>query len=101
MPRYIQLIIMLFATICVNAKTGVDSLGVRYRGEVVSYGGGGNFLPYYLASNNNGVATQPYGGYMRLSAFKAMDNAGRFSWDAGADIIAGVASGVAYDRYSP
>lgn len=90
----------MLAVTCVRAYAGADSLMVHYSGEVVSYGSGGSFLPYYLVSNNNGVATQPYGGYMRLSAFKHVDKSARFSWEAGADIIAGYASSVDYERYS-
>lgn len=67
--------------------------------ETTVNAGSGDFAPYYIGSNVHGTVNGPLGAYERASIDKAIDKSQRFSWGFGADLIAGGAKGVAYERY--
>ena len=79
------------------AEPGAD--GVRYAFTLAANAGGGDFAPYYIASNRHGVVTQPNGATLRLAAWRPLEPEKRFSWSVGADFLAGVASPTDYQRY--
>lgn len=74
---------------------------VHYRAEVTGNAGNGSFAPYYMASNNFGILTQPYSALARVSAWRGMEMDKRFSYGFGVDALAGYASSSPYLRYVP
>lgn len=65
-----SLSIILLLTAFLSAKA---SYPVEYRGEVIANAGSGDFAPYYIASNNFGILTQPYSVLARASARRGME----------------------------
>ena len=76
------------------------SYPVDYRGEIIANAGTGDFAPYYIASNNFGIMTQPYSALARASVWRGMEMDRRFSYGFGIDALAGYASSDAYLRYN-
>lgn len=93
-----SLSIILLLTAFLSAKA---SYPVEYRGEVIANAGSGDFAPYYIASNNFGILTQPYSVLARASARCGMEMEKRFSYGFGIDALAGYASSTAYLHYIP
>lgn len=79
-------IALLFAA--VNAARA--SYPVDYRGEIIANAGTGDFAPYYIASNNFGIMTQPYSALARASVWRGMEMDRRFSYGFGIDALAGI-----------
>lgn len=91
---------LLLAVTAVGSAVAED-VAVDCSAELTANAGSGDFAPYYIMSNRHGVLTQPDGAMLRLSAVKPMDTARRFSWSAGVDFMAGVASRTGYECYNP
>ncbi|MCM1369192.1 MAG: capsule assembly Wzi family protein [Candidatus Amulumruptor caecigallinarius] len=67
---------------------------IRYKAEIGAAFGGGDHNPFWLVSDKYGFSSiRKNNGYLRLSAFKDMNEDKKFDWGAGIDM------GVAY-RYS-
>lgn len=95
--RLTLLLTLLITTVAsVKAQHPID-----YRGEIIANAGSGNFAPYYIASNNFGIMTQPYSTLARAAAWKEMNTDARFSYGFGVDALAGYSSSTPYLRYLP
>lgn len=67
---------------------------IKYKAEIGTAVGGGDHNPFWLANNKQGFSSVEKNNlWLRLSAFKELDDSKRFSWGAGVDM------GVAY-RFS-
>lgn len=97
------MIIRLLLSFCLLSAAAVQAVAtcpVNYKGEIIANAGSGNFAPYYIASNNYGILTQPRSTLARGAAWKEMETGERFSYGFGIDIIGGYASSTPYLRYS-
>lgn len=61
----------------------------------------GDFAPYYVMSNRNGLTTQADGLQARAFIYRPLYRDTRFSYAFGADIVGGWTKGTEYARYSP
>ena len=93
-------ILLSFCLLSAAAVQAVATCPVNYKGEIIANAGSGNFAPYYIASNNYGILTQPRSTLARAAAWKEMETGERFSYGFGIDIIGGYASSTPYLRYS-
>lgn len=59
-----------------------------------------NFLPYYLASLNHGIATQALNVLARASVWRDMNPFSRWGFSCGADIIGGYATPISYLQWT-
>ncbi len=73
---------------------------VDYAAEVVGWGSTGDFAPYFIGSLNNGRTTRDMGAMLDLRGIVAMDTTRRWSWGAGAEVIAGYQGAADYARYT-
>lgn len=60
----------------------------------------GNFAPYYVVSNRNGLTTQADGLQARAFIYRPLYRESRFSYGFGADVAGGWTKGTDYARYS-
>lgn len=81
--------------IMANAEETVD-----YQAEAIFTAGSGDFAPYYIASNRQGVLTQSDNALLRLEATRSMDLSKRFSYGYGAELLSGYSDKVAYQQYN-
>lgn len=95
------LLLCLGTGVLANAQTAPapDTTGIHYAASLAANAGGGDFAPYYIASNRHGVVTQPVGTQLRLAAWKPLERDKRFSWSIGVDFLAGITSYTDYQRY--
>lgn len=91
MKQAIAYIVAAFACFMAAAQVTVD-----YSAGVIVNAGSGEFAPYYIASNNDGIITQSGSGLLRAGAFIRMDSTARFSFGAGVDLLGGIASKTEY-----
>lgn len=77
----------------------LSQTSVDYRGEIWLNAGSGDFAPYGIMSNRYGVTTQPSSIMVRGALKHEWDTTARWSWTAGADIIAQASSATDYARY--
>ncbi len=61
--------------------------------------GSGDFAPYYISSLKHGRFSSSKNLQAEISVSRAMNKGDRFSYGYSADVIAGYASGVGYERY--
>lgn len=61
----------------------------------------GDFAPYYVMSNRNGLTTQADGVQARAFIYRPLYRENRFSYGFGADVVGGWTKGTEYARYSP
>ena len=69
------LLLCLGTGVLANAQTAPapDTTGIHYAASLAANAGGGDFAPYYIASNRHGVVTQPVGTQLRLAAWKPLE----------------------------
>lgn len=87
--------VALLMTPLANAEYAID-----WRAEAMVNAGGGDFAPYYMASNNHGIITQSKNALLRASIGRPWELDKRFSYGFSADIVGGYGSDVDYLRYS-
>lgn len=64
---------------------------IRYRGEMVATLSKGAHTPFWLVSDQYGLSSiERNNGYIRAGLFHDMNSVKRFSWGAGADIVAAI-----------
>lgn len=73
---------------------------IPWRAETSVNAGGGDFAPYFIASNSGGVYTQPAGIYERVSLRRELSTSGRFTYGFGAEAGFSFTESTGYDRYS-
>lgn len=78
----------------------VAAYPVNYEASVWGNAGSGDFAPYYIASNNHGMLTQPGNALLRLGAWRDMDMSRRFSYGYGVSFVTGYGSKTGYERYN-
>lgn len=62
-----------------------DSL--RYEAELRATASAGQYTPFWMVNNLHGLGSpEKNNGFLRLAAFKDVDNNRKFSWGAGADV---------------
>lgn len=70
------------------AKIRHDS--IRWDASVLQTVSTGSHTPFWMVSNRQGLGNvKKQFGYVRVGAFRDMDTTRRFTWGAGADIVAG------------
>lgn len=77
------------------------SYGLEAKAEGIFTAGGGDFAPYYMASNNHGIVTQSKNALLRLSVDRKPDIRRRFSYGFGVDFLTGYSSSTDYLRFAP
>ncbi len=78
---------ILASTSAVKAE-GLDS--IRYFGEVRATFSGGEYTPFWLMNNLQGLGSpEKNNGYVMVAAFKDIKRAEKFSWGAGIDLVGG------------
>ena len=88
------------------ASLAVASLHVRaeytvnYEVSLTGGSGSGDFAPYYISALRGGRISGATDIQAEASAWRPLDREARFSYGFGADIVAGYASSVEYERYS-
>ena len=99
MPLYLKkaLSVLLFTAISLAAAAEYP---LDYEVEFSANAGSGNFAPYYIASNDYGRISQPYGARLEASLWRKMDMSKRFSYGFGVDLIGGWDSKTDYWRWS-
>lgn len=95
MKRIIAAILLLSAT-CVFAAERIS-----YQASVSANGATGGFAPYMLGSWNSGRVYVGKGIWHDGLLHRDLDLSRRFSWAYGAEYIAGIGTGVSYERWRP
>ncbi|MCM1111367.1 MAG: capsule assembly Wzi family protein [Clostridium sp.] len=86
--------------LCAPAARGGDPEAVTYGAALINTMGKGDFAPYYLTANRHGLVTQSANVLLDLGAVKPLDLGRRFSWEAGAEFVAGWDEPTNYLRYN-
>lgn len=97
LSKYIPL---LLAPLSILPATAED-FAVDYSAEAIGAAGSGEFSPYYIMSNRNGILTQSKDALLDLNISHKWDESKRFSFGFGAEAIGGYASSTDYLRYNP
>ncbi len=74
---------------------------VHYEATVSANGSTGDFAPYFISALDGGKHVRANGVMLDLTATRSLDTSKRFSWGAGAEIIAGAFSANDYRRWYP
>lgn len=95
---------LLFGAICGAAlATALPASGleppVRYDATVWVNGSTGDFAPYFIGALNGGKTVRSGSAALDVKAVRTFDMNKRFSWGAGAEIVAGAFSGNDYRRW--
>lgn len=73
-----------------------DDFELRYDAEANIISGGGDFSPFWLSANRQGlVSLSPNNGYLRMGIHKDMEVRNRFSYGFGVDLVG------AYEQSAP
>lgn len=106
--NHIAAVALLTTTLCSPLSTTgrqpadtAREFSMNAKAEGIFAAGGGEFAPYYIASNNHGILTQSKDALLRLSLDKKTDETRRFSYGFGVDFLTGYTSSADYLRYSP
>lgn len=85
MKRIILLVTMMLVVIfTVSAK----DFNLSYKAEANVISGGGDYTPFWLMNNTNGVVSdQNNSGYLRLGLFKEMAEDKKFSYSFGLEVV--------------
>jgi len=83
------------------AAASADStrFALHYKAETMVNISSGDFAPYYMASNNAGVLTQPVTVMERAQLYRPIDTNERFSYSFGVDAVADWSKATDYERY--
>lgn len=100
--RFTILFTLILITLCraYGQTRSADANAIYYQADICVNAGSGNFAPYYIASNQNGTITQADGIQLRMQAHRPIERNKRFSWGAGADMIACASNTTEYMHYS-
>jgi len=74
---------------------------VRYGATVAAGASTGDFAPYFIGALSGGRHVSAGRVMLDLSASRDLDTARRFSWGAGAEVVAGAFSAGSYRRWYP
>lgn len=72
---------------------------VDYSARAIVAAGGGDFAPYYIMSNRNGILTQSKDALLDLKLSHDWDGSRRFSYGFGVEVIGGYSSSTDYMRF--
>lgn len=90
---------LLFLVLLAGHITMKADYPINYEASFITNAGGGNFAPYYTASNIHGILTQPYSALVRGLAYRPLSTSTRFSYGFGIDLIGGWTSKTRYSFY--
>lgn len=82
-----------------SSSAAMAEVPVNYEAEVIANAGSGNFAPYYIASNRNGILTQTNDALLDLSAYKPLELDRRFSYSFGVEALTGYSSKTEYIKF--
>ena len=74
---------------------------IYYKASAIGSISSGDFAPYYISSLNNGIMPHGDNALLRVSAWKPISTATRFSWGFGVDVLSGYSSTVDYLEGNP
>nr|MDE5941751.1 capsule assembly Wzi family protein [Muribaculaceae bacterium] len=94
-----KLCVLMIAAVSVTPSQLKAEYRIDYSAEAIMTAGGGDFAPYYVASNNHGVVTQSGNALIRAALNRSMELDKRFSYGFGVDLVGGYGSDVDYLRY--
>lgn len=72
---------------------------VEYSAAVTGYGSTGDFSPYFISALDAGRHVRASGADVDLLAVRQIDRSRRFSWGAGAEVVAGYSTANDYRRW--
>lgn len=90
---------LLLATLSIPAARA-DDFGLEYQTSLTLAQSGGNFAPYYMASNRHGTLTQATDVQLRQAFWHPLDTARRWSYAFAVDALGGYSSAVDYQRFN-
>lgn len=93
-------ILCLWAALIAGVGMASAEVEVDWEGGVTANFGKGDLAPYYINANRGGTVTQQYSGLMNMGMKHQMDTTERFSYGFGAELWAGAASALGYDKYN-
>lgn len=89
----------LAATFACCGVVASAQLDVNYRAALTVNGGNGDFAPYYIASNRQGVLSQAASGLFEIGLWKDLPTDKRFTYGFGVELWSGASSSVDYMRF--
>ena len=93
---FVFIFFFLLACIFPELYAQNDDFELRYDAEANMISGGGDFSPFWLSANRQGmVSLSPNNGYLRVGIHKDMDVKNRFSYGFGVDLVG------AYEQRAP
>lgn len=87
------------AALAAAAPSAGAQSAAGYTVSAIGNGSTGDFAPYFIGSLNGGRVVRKGSVLIDVRMSVAIDSARRFSWGAGAEIIAGYSSENTYDRW--
>lgn len=107
MNRFRLLLLSMASSMAMLAQSvSTDSIGIRRSDFQIDYSAevtaavGGDFAPYYIASNRHGVLSQGSDLLLRATVGHQLDLSRRLSFGFGVDLVGGYASSTDYLRFS-
>ncbi len=92
--RYATVILLTIASTTVRADYEIP-----WKAATHVNAGGGNFAPYFIASNSGGIFTQPAGIYQTAQINRKLSTKNRFEYGFGTQVGASFTQSTDYDRY--
>ena len=83
-----RIILLVTMTLVVIFTASAKDFNLSYKAEANVISGGGDYTPFWLMNNTNGVMSdQNNSGYLRLGLFKEVADDKKFSYSFGLEVV--------------